>query len=201
MKVCKYCDRRLTKDYLYCPGCGSESFKELKGNEEYTITTPPPEGYKIDTSYYLEKIENNNEKSVFAEGILIIFCVLGILIGGPLALFDLLPIIIGSLIGTVATKKGARDAKNSIDDMFYLSHNGVLIKNLPYTIVKDYKTQNRHTITLYRIAVDYVDKDGNTHRLVSEPKTSNRLHDADGKADLLINPQNYHCYYIDVDIY
>ena len=207
MKVCKYCGRNLIKDYLYCPGCGSQSFKNVEGTTEtYVVETPPAGGYKIDTSYFEKQLQENRGTSILGKVIIAIFFIFGILFDTLGTLFELFFFIVCGGVTSATSDIRISKARKAIDDIYYLSKNGVLIKNMPYTIEKYYpykNTHNRNTRSTiqYRIAINYTDKEGKVHHYVSEPKREYKLHDADGKADLLIDPNNIGRYYIDVDIH
>jgi len=206
MRVCKYCGRHLTQNYLYCPGCGSQSFEEIKGTETYVVEKPPAEGYKIDTSYYDRQIEDNKGTSILGEVILTIFFILGFFAFGFEMVFEFLFFIFSGVITTVSSDRRIRKARDAIVNLHFLSRNGLLIKNLPYNIekyypAKDSSGKNRSATIQYKISVDYKDKEGKVHHLVSEPKREYRLHDVDGRADLLIDPNDISNYYIDVDIH
>ena len=47
MLVCNYCKRNFKEKYKNCPGCGSDSFKQVEDKLDYVIETPPTGGYKL----------------------------------------------------------------------------------------------------------------------------------------------------------
>ena len=62
MLVCNYCKRNFKEKYKNCPGCGSDSFKQVEDKLDYVIETPPTRGYKLINMGEFKK--NEKEKNV-----------------------------------------------------------------------------------------------------------------------------------------
>ena len=70
---------------------------------------------------------------------------------------------------------------------------------MPYQLVSSGTVINGKPI--YCMQVEYENASGEKIPLQSEAKYNNKLSDKDGTADLLIDPDDYSNYYIDVEIY
>ena len=216
MQVCNYCGRNLKKEYDVCPGCGSSSFKNISMIEQYTINTPPTDGYKIKVDSYEKSIKYS--KILKWIGIwLIIFLILfdipsvlgGLMTMGEDPMFGTSFIAISLCSSAVfyaigiglivAGKKMKKKEKNNIDRVKNLANKGVLIKNMPYELKNTGTIINGNPV--YCIEVQYESKSGKMVPLRSEPKYSGILGDEDGTADLLIDPNDFTNYYIDFEIY
>ena len=103
-----------------------------------------------------------------------------------------------SFIFLVAGVKDYKKITNKIADMRYLELHGKLIKNLPYEMVPTGTRINNRTI--YAIEAIYKTKNGSTLRFLGEPRYDHKIADDDGFVDLLIDPNNSDCYYVDFNI-
>ena len=203
MRICKYCGRNFRSTVESCPSCGSNSFSDHPKRGEYAISIPPEKGYDIRTTYY--------QVSFLTSIILIVLSsfvaywtlrniVLEMFINGFMAGIDFLftqpmvaLMILVPLLLVVYGIGQARMALNKIEQLKVLSKNGVLIKHLPYKV--DMVGSNSYILTM-----EYETPQGEIITLKSEPKPDTLIHDADGKADLLIDPNDYDNFYIEVDI-
>ncbi len=91
-------------------------------------------------------------------------------------------------------------SNKKMDRVKYLAENGMLIKNLKYTIKPVNKNETGPTAT-YKIQVIYEIEKGKTMCFESEPKYLTALARDDGTVDLLIDPNDYTNYFIDFEIY
>lgn len=104
--------------------------------------------------------------------------------------FPLISIIIGVLqIKTMILK--TKIAKN-------LAYNGVLVKGIPYQLVKSGIEVN--DVPLMCISTVYSFPDGKTREIRSEPLKTRFLTDDDRLCDLLYDPNNYDNYFVDFEI-
>ncbi len=218
MYKCNYCKRYLKEKYKNCPGCGSDSFSKIASYTEKVIKTPPEGGYKVKLVNYKFK-----KKGLIVPIIVIAWIVLFLIIfnlqffstGVNLAsndndkYFGLIFIIFSLFVLITPIKmiytigKAAKDESNGINKditkIKKLSQHGMLIKNLPYELVLDKKSNYYHPV--YRIKVLYEIEKGRTLSLLSEPKYLTTLGREDGLVDLLIDPDDYSNYFIDFEIY
>lgn len=111
-----------------------------------------------------------------------------------LYLFMLLPLIfiIMGLINIVKLIKKIKRLKK-------LANEGVLIKNLPYTMESSNISLNGRA--LKQIVIEYNTPKGETLHLKSDARFDHKEIDTDGAVDLLIDPNDYTNYYIDFNIY
>lgn len=79
-----------------------------------------------------------------------------------------------------------------------LNKKGKLIKNLPYRLENTGTVING--VHIQRPVVDYMLSNGMVIQLYGDPRNDNRLFDADGMVDLLIDESNPENYYIDLEI-
>ena len=203
MRICKYCGRNFRSTVESCPGCGSNSFSDHPKRGEYAISIPPEKGYNIRTTYYTQ-----NLLMVQLLVILDFFVLLGftrtvvdevIHYGFITAIndiitswFDILCIILAILLIVWGLGK-MNELNEKIAKLRIISFNGVLVKHLPYTLEQISEKQ-------YLIKIEYETPSGQMINLVSEPKGDDFIHDADGKVDLLIDPNDYSNFFIEVNI-
>ena len=216
MLVCNYCGRNLKNKYEVCPGCGSNSFRNISIAEAYEINKPPEDGYKIKVESYEKSIKTSKimKKACIASIILLILFDLPFVLGGIMSMRDdamfgmsFIAISVGgsSFLYAIAialliySSKMKKEALNNIGRVKKLAKTGLLIKRLPYELVPTGTIINGTPI--YCIEIQYESKSGKTITLKSEPKYSNILGDEDGTADLLIDPDDFSNYYIDFEIY
>lgn len=216
MQVCNYCGRNLKKEYATCPGCGSSTFKKVSDFGEKIIEKPPEGGYIINIDNYKKSKKIANILKWCGWGVMILmilfdlpFFFAGILVGSEDAMFGLafsstaiavsLPFIIVCIVVIVIAKSMKKKAINNIERVQKLAKEGLLIKNMPYQLVSSGTVINGKPI--YCMQVEYENASGEKIPLQSEAKYNNKLSDKDGTADLLIDPNDYSNYYIDVEIY
>jgi hypothetical protein len=89
-------------------------------------------------------------------------------------------------------------ARRKIAKIKILCQHGQLIKNLPYTLEDSNTTVNNNR--LQRIVVKYTPPNGIEITLKGDPRWDRKTSDADGKVDLLIDPNDPKNYYIDFNI-
>ena len=215
MLVCNYCGRNLKNHYDACPGCGSTSFHTTSYVGEVVIKSPPKGGYHI-------KNDNFTKAKKFGAifkwvGIaIIIFMILTFIpffVAGLFTMnedfgfglsFILLPLcssIIFIIVGIGFYIGGVKYQKNVGKDMEKiqkLAKTGTLIKNIPYELTPSNIQVNGRDI--YCLKILYKNASGSEIPLISEPKYNNALGDKDGTCDLLIDPNDYSNYYIDLEI-
>ncbi len=216
MLVCNYCGRNLKKEYDVCPGCGASSFKNINMIEQYSIKTPPKDGYKINVESYEKNIKISKIVKIIGIGIIIFMVLfdLPFIFGGLLAMsadafFGTSFLAISLCASAVFYAMGigmiilARNMKKkaleNIERVKKLAKTGLLIKNMPYELKETGTVINGKQI--YCIEVQYESKSGKLIPLRSEPKYSNVLGDEDGTVDLLIDPNDFLNYYIDFEIF
>ena len=203
MRICNYCGRGFRKDIESCPGCGSNSFTEHPNRGEYVITTPPKRGYSIRTTYYTQNllmvtllvildffVALSFTRAVVDEVIHygFITAINDLIANWFILLFIIIPILL------IVWGLGKMNELNEkIAKLRIISFNGVLVKHLPYTLEQISEKQ-------YLIKIEYETPSGQMINLVSEPKGDDFIHDADGKADLLIDPNDYSNFFIEVNI-
>ena len=216
MQICNYCGRNLKKGYDTCPGCGSTSFKKTNDFGEKVIKTPPEGGYIINTDNFKKSIKHANIVKwigwIFL--IMMILFELPFVFGGLLAgqedtifgltfitgsLVTVVPFIIISIVAIRIGKSMHKKATDNIKRVEKLAHEGILVKNMPYQLVPTGTIINGQTI--YCIQVEYENASGQNIPLKSEAKYDNRLSNKNGTVDLLIDPNDYTNYFIDLEIY
>ena len=216
MLVCNYCGRNLKNDYEVCPGCGSSSFKKLNMIDQYSINTPPKDGYKIKVESY-EKSKRLAKILKWIGIITIIFSIsmeIPFLIGGLLtidqdagfgasfiliSLCTTIPFIFIGIGLVIGSKRSIKKTKANIKRVEKLAKTGVLIKNIPYELKPTGTIINGKPIQY--IQVLYESTSGKKIPLDSEPKYNGVMGNKDGTADLLIDPNDISNYYIDFEIY
>ena len=216
MLVCNYCGRNFKKEYETCPGCGASSFKRISMIDQYSINTPPKDGYHIKVDSYEKSIDLAKKVKWGGIAAIIFMIILDIpfvLMGvsslnsntnfGSTFLFSSLGISsifyaigIGIIIFSYKMKGKALE---NIKRVKTLARTGVVVKNMPYELKEANIEING--IPVYCIEVQYETKSGNTIPLRSDPKYSGAFGDEDGTADLLIDPYDFSNYYIDFEIY
>ncbi len=203
MRICKYCGRNFRSTVESCPGCGSNSFSDHPKRGEYAIPIPPEKGYNIRDTYYQITIVTSViliVLSAFVVYYTLRHIVIGMFKDGfkagidflfeePMAALMIVVPLLLILYGIHQLKKSI----HKIEQLKVLSTNGVLVKHLPYKV--DMVGSNSYILTL-----EYETPQGEVITLKSEPKPDAFIHDADGKADLLIDPNDYDNFYIEVDI-
>lgn len=133
-----------------------------------------------------------SDKSIEGYIILLVFY---IFIGGFLSAF------ITTIFKIFKESKDIIQSSNKkMDRVKYLAENGMLIKNLKYTI-KPVKKNETGPMATYKIQVIYEIEKGKTMCFESEPKYLTALGRDDGTVDLLIDPNDYTNYFIDFEIY
>ena len=216
MLVCNYCGRNLKKEYESCPGCGSNSFKNVSMTEQYEVKNPPKDGYKIKVESYEKSIKI--AKILKMIGIILIFFLLlidlpfvlgGLMVMGEDVMFGTTFIVISLCVSfvfyaiaiglIVYSHKSKKKATANIERVKNLSKIGILIKNMPYEIRPTGTIVNGNPINC--IEVQYESKSGKLIPLRSEPKFLEVLGSQDGTVDLLIDPNDITNYYIDFEIY
>ena len=109
--------------------------------------------------------------------------------------------LIGVGIGTLFIIIGAVllcATNNKKKKMKYLEKNGKLIVGIPYTMESTGIFQ--HGKRIYRIALYYTNSNGESIKLYGDPRFDGKKRDADGLADLLIDPNNTSNYFVDFEI-
>ena len=214
MYQCKYCGRYLKEAYNNCPGCGSNKFDKIRNFGTTKITKVPEGGYKINLDNY--KKDNFAGILIIVVGIVFlsvsIFSLLSF--GATSAIFNreigfgffgFFPFLINIpfvLIGFFILKAGInlnKKHKEKLKKIEQLAHNGILIKNLNYTVKPTGTILNGQPI--YCIEVIYENERGSKIPLVSEGKYDGRLSRGDGTVDLLVDPNDTSNYFIDFEIY
>lgn len=214
MYQCKYCGRYLKEAYDNCPGCGSNKFDKISNFGTTKITKVPDGGYKINLNNY--KKDNLAGILLMVMGtIFLSISVVTLLTFGSASLifsseigflsFGFLPFIIDIpfiIIGFFILKLGLnlnKKHKEKLRKVKNLAHNGILIKNLNYTVKKTGTIINGQPV--YCIEVIYENANGTKIPLTSEGKYDGRLSRGDGTVDLLIDPNDTSNYFIDFEIY
>ena len=133
----------------------------------------------------------------------------GILVGQEDIIFGLtfsitslavtIPFVIISIIFISISKSMKKKAQENILRVKKLAMEGFLVKNMPYKLVSSGTIINNQPI--YCIQVEYENPSGQKISLQSEPRYNNKLSDKNGTVDLLIDPNDYSNYYIDLEIY
>lgn len=133
----------------------------------------------------------------------------GILVGQEDIIFGLsfsitslvvtIPFVIISIIFISIFKSMKKKAQENILRVKKLAMEGFLVKNMPYKLVSSGTVINNQLI--YCIQVEYENPSGQKISLQSEPRYNNKLSDKNGTVDLLIDPNDYSNYYIDLEIY
>jgi RNA polymerase subunit RPABC4/transcription elongation factor Spt4 len=216
MQICNYCGRNLKKEYDTCPGCGSTSFKKTNDFGEKVIKTPPKGGYIINTNNF-KKSDKTGKIIILVGWVLLIFSIfteLPFIFGSLLAgqediLFGLtfsitslaatIPFIIISIVAIIIGKNMRKKAKENINRVEKLAKEGILVKNMPYELVSSGTIINGQPI--YCIQVEYENASNQKIPLRSEAKYDNKIANKNGTADLLIDPNDYSNYFIDIEIY
>lgn len=216
MLVCNYCGRNLKKEYNICPGCGSSKFERINDFGKVIIKNPPEGGYKINTDNY-EKTKKNANIVRWCGWIFIIFAILldlpfilaGILSGrgdvmfgitfSSISIVNILPLILIGVVVILFAKYSKNKAEDNVKRLQKLAMEGVLVKNMPYKLVKSGAVINGNPI--YCMQVEYENASGQIIPLKSEAKYNNVLSDKDGTVDLLIDPNDYSNFFIDIEIY
>lgn len=215
MQICNYCGRNLKRDYDTCPGCGSTSFKKTNDFGEKVIKTPPKGGYVIN----IDNFENAKKTGIFIFWFGFIF----LFISAPMLPFPLMsifvrdkdylygltfslmlivvtiPFLIFSISFMIWGKNMQKKAKKSIKKLKKLAQEGILVKNIPFTIVPNGETGNN--LQSYYIQVKYENELGQVIPLKSEAKYEQKTLDNISTADLLIDPNDNSNYFIDLEIY
>ena len=216
MLVCNYCGRNLKNDYNTCPGCGSTIFQRISDFGEKVIKKPPEGGYIINVDNYEKSKKFANIFMWIGWGSLIFiimfdlpFLLGGILVGQEDIIFGLtfsitslavtIPFVIVSIIFIFISKSMKKKAQENILRVKKLAMEGFLVKNMPYKLVSSGTVINNQPI--YCIQVEYESPSGQKISLQSEPRYNNKLSDKNGTVDLLIDPNDYSNYYIDLEIY
>ena len=106
---------------------------------------------------------------------------------------SLIPIVF-VLIGASQIKTYLKKLKN----IKSLANTGILVKNVPYSIVDSSYSVNDTPIKCFKTT--YTFPDGKTRELISPPAFDRVLQDYDGKCDLLYDPNNYDNYFLDLEI-
>ena len=110
-----------------------------------------------------------------------------------------IPFFIVSIIFISISKSMKRKAQENIFRVKKLAKEGFLVKNMPYKLVPSGTVINGQQVCC--IQVEYENSFGQKIPLKSEPKYNNRLNDKNGTVDLLIDPNDYSNYYIDLEIF
>ena len=216
MLVCNYCGRNFKNNYNTCPGCGSTTFQRISDFGEKVIKKPPEGGYIINVDNYKKskKIANIFK---WLSWILLIFMITfdlpfllgGILVGKEDFMFGLtfsitslavsIPFFIVSIVFIFISKSMKKKAQENILRVKKLAKEGFLVKNMPYNLVSSGTVMNNQPV--YCIQVEFENSSGQKIPLQSEPRYNNKLSDKNGTVDLLIDPNDYSNYYIDLEIY
>ncbi len=216
MLVCNYCGRNFKNDYNTCPGCGSTTFQRISDFGEKVIKKPPEGGYIINVDNY-EKSKKIANIFKWIGWILLIFMITfdlpfllgGILVGKEDFMFGLtfsitslavsIPFFIVSIVFIFISKSMKKKAQENILRVKKLAKEGFLVKNMPYNLVSSGTVINNQPV--YCIQVEFENSSGQKIPLQSEPRYNNKLSDKNGTVDLLIDPNDYSNYYIDLEIY
>ncbi len=216
MLVCNYCGRNFKNEFNTCPGCGSTTFNRVSDFGEKVIKKPPEGGYVINVDNFEKSKKMANIVKWIGWGLLIFMITfdLPFLLGGILAgqedlLFGLtfsitslvvtIPFVIISIVLISISKSMKKKAQENILRVKKLAKEGVLVKNMPYKLVSSGTVINNQPI--YCIQVEYENSSGQKIPLKSEPRYNNKLSNKNGTVDLLIDPDDYSNYYIDLEIY
>ncbi len=220
MRTCNYCGRKLKQYYEACPGCGSTSFTEDDPYPGITvIETPPVGGYCVNKEFF----EDKRKMGIICLIMGIVSSIAIILFTAPFmtaqaietpfivvygmdetpGLFRWSFFLIGMLVPIVLLVIGInylRTSRKELNKIKYLSKKGILVKNIPYVLVRTGHLVNNRQV--YALSIKYKDpKDGKDVTLRSNPKYDGRLFDKDGTADLLYDPEDFSNNYIDIEIY
>lgn len=114
--------------------------------------------------------------------------------GNSLLLLLLLIPIIALVIGIMNTLK----INKRIKQINALNSNGKLVKNLPFYLEDTGMSVNN--VTIQRPVVDYILPSGERVKLKGDPRHDQKLSDADGMVDLVIDETNPSNYFIDYEI-
>jgi hypothetical protein len=215
MLVCNYCKRNFKEEYKNCPGCGSNSFKKIDNKLEYIIDTPPKDGYKL--IGYSELVINNTGKNIIyivsfiiMTVILLINILVALLLSSgnifsiPVILFLSIIVIIYIILSILLLSAKKKDTNNKTKTRKeILQTEGVLYKNLPYEIeTVEYKDSDDHLHRYYKIKITYTLNDGVKREFFSKPNyDSKSFINKNGTADLLVDPNDYTNYFVDIEIY
>lgn len=213
MYICEYCGRYLKEKVDKCPGCGSSSFNKTQNIGEIVIKNPPKGGYKVNLINFKEQKKTYTPLILIGVTIFIsiLFFSLSFLKIGkengawgiPFILFGIFAIISGlkeALVILSPAGKMRHQTNKDINKIKKLSQNGILIKNLKYSI-KPIDRQIDGPNTVYYLSVVYEIEKGKTMNFKSEPKYLTALGRDNGTVDLLIDPNDYTNYFIDFEIY
>ena len=216
MQVCNYCGRFLKNEYASCPGCGSTTFKKVSDFSEKVIKTPPEGGYKINTESY-EKAKKGSKIVQIIGWVFMAFMLLfevPFILGGimsmdvdkafgfsfiTISLVTTIPFVAIGAVMVIIGKKNEKKAINNIERVHKLAKEGMLVKNMPYELIPTGTIINNQPV--YCFQVTYENASGQQIHLKSEGKYNNKLSDKDGTVDLLIDPNDFTNYYIDLEIY
>ena len=194
MQVCNYCKRVLKEEYETCPGCGASDFSNKAYLGEMVIKKVPEGGYKLKLINYKNSLWIGNAAIIVS---LLVWFML------QTYFFPLvLPPLLAGLMFLVPSIVFRNKASKNIKRLKELSNKGILVKAMPYNVVKI----NQHLISSKKekkcIEVIYDNSAGVGIPLYSEVK-----YDIDNESkkyktvDLLIDPEDYSNFYIDYEIY
>ncbi len=215
MLVCNYCKRNFKEKYKNCPGCGSDSFKQVEDKLDYVIETPPTGGYKLVNmgEFKINEKEKNVAINIIAIVMILILLFLNaffvlflVMFKFPLQ-FIIVPLggdaIFILLIGLLLVGKKKINLTNSKTKREILKERGVLYKNLPYTVETHiWKDSDGDKHTSYKIVIKHKMKDGVERTFKSKGKYSQKdFMSKTGTADLIVDPQDYNNYFVDLEIY
>ena len=215
MLVCNYCKRNFKEEYKNCPGCGSDSFNKIDDKLEYIIDTPPTGGYKLVNmrEFKVSDKDKNTVINVFVIMILIIMFIIYLffsfifkeeMLHIPYIIIylglNIICIIIAILL-LIGKNKIKLD--NRLTKRGKLQTKGVLYKNLPYEVeTTEYRDSDNHLHRYYKIKVVYTLNDGVERKFYSSPKYKQEdTINKNGTADLLVDPEDYNNYFVDLEIY
>ena len=215
MLICNYCKRNFKEDYKNCPGCGSDSFKKVEDKLEYVIETPPTGGYKLPNmgEFKVSDKDKNTVVNVFVIMIVMaMFCTYiffsfffkeRMLQPPYIFVYIGINLIFVGLVLLLHLGKNKIKLDNKLTKRERLQQRGVLYKNLPYT-VETYTREDSdgHKFTYYRIVITYKLKDGVERTFKGKSSTSPKSYMSNnGTADLIVDPEDYNNYFVDLEIY
>ena len=215
MYICDYCGRNFKNHYDSCPGCGSTSLHTASYVGEVVIKTPPKGGYHINNDNLLKAKSFGGIFKWVGLGlsIFIVLSFIPFLFAGLFTMkeefefglsFIILPLCVSLIFVIVGVGffigglKYQKKVNKEMERIQKLSTMGTLIKNIPYDLVPSNIQVNGRDV--YCLKIVYKNSNGVEIPLVSDPKYNAVLGDKDGTCDLLIDPNDYSNYYIDLEI-
>jgi len=193
MHICNYCKRVLKEDYETCPGCGSSDFSNKSFLGEIVIKEVPKGGYKPNLNEY-------KKRSYFSSFLILLSLLFYFFLQYYFYPLIFSPLLAG-LVFIIPSIIYKYKIQKKINKIKRLSKIGILVKAIPYNIVKIKRDYSNNNVPKC-IEVIYDNSAG-----IGIPLYSDVKYDIDEKyrkyktVDLLIDPNDYSNYYIDYEIY